>query len=1165
MTVTASEGEFQGDVIQWANEIIKQDALPFDEVTQLPGVRIGRKRREPDLVLWLDRAGRRAFCEIEIKQPYYSAMDAEVVAGAAAKADQIGAPYFITWNVTDLVLWDRGEVDLPLLRRSKVIEHVTDIRDIEEVHEPGVRDDVRTTLRRVLRRLAALHEQRVPRESVFQPMPPDENFVDMVHSYVHALGFYLHYAIRKRAADDKAFRRKLARWFKDQGWSADLTDEGYAKAARQSAHILLNKILFYDALRAGYPGRLPELRIGSSVKGDDVRRTLKGYFDMALGIDYEAAFASHLLEDELEYSEEVASQLQHFVEAVTRWELRDLRYDVIGRVFERLVPLEERKWLGQFFTRSDLVDLIIGFCVKSPDGPFMDPACGAGTFLVRLYSRLKHLKPDLGHQEILERLWGFDIAAFPAHLATINLYLRQPRLAAFPRVLKRDFFSIFPGDTAFAFPFDLKGGMTANVPAPRCQAVLGNPPYTRQEELEEISSDTGDRFTYKGRVLEVLDRDFGRGMVQLSRRAGIYAHFFLHGASFLAPGGRLAFVTSNSWLDADYGADIQRFFLERFKVIAILDSRCERWFEDADVNTAITVVEECADEGARSAHPVRFVSIKRPLAELVPASGEADIDGGRWHAVDQLVTRVEETDSTFEDTALKVRVVRQGDLRSEGWDDEQDTYVGAKWGKYLRAPDVYFEVLGRAAGSLVPLSSAATVRRGFTTGANDFFFVKDVTDRITQAELHLLGAPKRFPKHLRVIEAGDGSHHLLEAEFLIPSILRVGHIGKPRFDAGRLDKKLVMVNRPRTELRRTWAIRYIRWGEEPHPHRDPRQPRSGYHQRETCAARDPWWNLGARKPAPVLYPIAHKRRPVVGLNTAGVQTADNFLDIVPRRSKYCNAVAASLFSTFSQLQAEVEGRVNFGEGVLKTQAADVRKLSVLDPEAVEPELLARVLTAFEDLADRRIELVWDEVKRADRQHLDDVILEAFGFDDPEERRRVRNQIYEALCALIRERMEKPKTVKSKRSSSARLDIVAMAESVIHDEIEPEERRDFPRDFIPLYAPSQVRQFPEGNVSVTGGDLFDLPAVKIGDDAVVECQSAVEARYLAYAIRCSGPEVLVPTDRDVVAAAVDGYEAYLREISARLDQVIGERTSNKRIARAVRQEALRLLRITEPIA
>jgi len=49
-------------------------------------------------------------------------------------------------------------------------------------------------------------------------------------------------------------------------------------------------------------------------------------------------------------------------------------------------------------------------------------------------------------------------------------------------------------------------------------------------------------------------------------------------------------------------------------------------------------------------------------------------------------------------------------------------YKGNKWGgKYLRAPDIYFKILEKAGDKLVRLGDIAEVRRGITTGCNEFF------------------------------------------------------------------------------------------------------------------------------------------------------------------------------------------------------------------------------------------------------------------------------------------------------------------------------------------------------------------------------------------------------------------------------------------------------------
>ena len=71
---------------------------------------------------------------------------------------------------------------------------------------------------------------------------------------------------------------------------------------------------------------------------------------------------------------------------------------------------------------------------------------------------------------------------------------------------------------------------------------------------------------------------------------------FFHVAKFLQNNGRMGFITSNSWLDVSYGFELQKFFLKKLKIIALLESRCEPWFEDAAVNTVVTILEKCDDK-----------------------------------------------------------------------------------------------------------------------------------------------------------------------------------------------------------------------------------------------------------------------------------------------------------------------------------------------------------------------------------------------------------------------------------------------------------------------------------------------------------------------------------------------------------------------------------------
>ena len=106
--------------------------------------------------------------------------------------------------------------------------------------------------------------------------------------------------------------------------------------------------------------------------------------------------------------------------------------------------------------------------------------------------------------------------------------------------------------------------------------------------------------------------------LKLSGQADIYTYIFLHSACLLEPEGSMAIITSNSWLDVAYGSVLKQFILDHFKIKMIVASWAEPWFEDAAVNTVFTVVEKCIDKNERDNNDVRFVKVRRIIAELIP-------------------------------------------------------------------------------------------------------------------------------------------------------------------------------------------------------------------------------------------------------------------------------------------------------------------------------------------------------------------------------------------------------------------------------------------------------------------------------------------------------------------------------------------------------------------
>ena len=158
----------------------------------------------------------------------------------------------------------------------------------------------------------------------------------------------------------------------------------------------------------------------------------------------------------------------------------------------------DRRNQGAYYTPMFLTDVVIARVWERiprearESGVFLDPACGSGIFLVRLFQRLcEHGRiANSGSElawselvEILSRLRGTDVDGSAVRMAVFSLYVallekvtppaiqelikrgeRLPRLYG-PRVSQRDFFSI-PADEA------------------KVDVVVGNPPWASRGSAE---------------------------------------------------------------------------------------------------------------------------------------------------------------------------------------------------------------------------------------------------------------------------------------------------------------------------------------------------------------------------------------------------------------------------------------------------------------------------------------------------------------------------------------------------------------------------------------------------------------------------------------------------------------------------------------------------------
>jgi len=1107
--------------VEWINQIVKEKHLSLGIAEQET---VGADRKQPDVVLYDSQNSEQVLCLIELKPPYFSPFDEkELKEPARQKATNRKAKYFATSNFQWLVWFNTEKVNRMEPEEKQVVDkfYLSGIEDLDEIEDIRFKNPILKGIERFLEELTKVHTGTTP-----EPLLPiDEFLIFRLQEKIYRLARHYKGIIRDKAHKDAEFSRKLKNWFIEQQWAFTYSDSDFEKAARQTAYLLINKILFYDVLQSRRSSELNVLTIPDDLtKGGLLQTVLQGYFDYVLkNIDYETIYSTDFI-DQIAFPDkrEVVEEIKELIKLLKRYDFSKIGFDIIGRIFEQLIPQEERHNLGQYFTSPDVVDLILKFCIKQENDKILDPACGAGTFLVRAYQHKRLMNLRKPHQEILKTLWGVDIAKFPAHLSTINLTVNDLSVDEnYPQILNEDFFNLSPmekmgGDEARKKSLATLNKKTILIPYPTSvDCIVGNPPYTRQEEITEIT----ETEHYKENLIEKALYDGKYKLADISKRAGIHAYFFVHGTKFLKDGGRFGFIVSNSWMDVDYGKGLQELFLTHYKIIAIIESKVERWFEQADVNTCIIILEKCKDQKQRDENIVRFVYLFKPLRTFIPPAQDIwEKQKQRLDAIDDLIKTILYHNNFYQNDELRIYPKKQKDLWEEGFDAEEKKYVGAKWGKYIRAPEIFFKILEKGKDKLVPLKDIADVRRGFTTGANEFFY-------LTEEEIKARGIEKEFWMH-----KDDKGKWV--PNYIIKSSKECKSISVNREE---LKFRVLMVHKDKKLLDKTNISKWIKKGES-----------EGFHERPTCSSRGKqWYNLGIWEKPDFVWSDAYNVRFAV-YETQKTWADKRFFFITVKDKKDYDIVLAFLNSTIIPLLIEISGITNLGEGAVYTNVYWLKLFRVPTHKNIANKKLyttiaklktRKIFSIFEEIGSNTQEDVSLDKVKPDRRELDKIIMgDILGLTEDEQL-----EVYRAVVDLVRSRIEKARSFGKKSMTKDGIDVDLLTKT-IKEKLGDNMLGNFYREKI-------LTQKDLKTVKLFRSDTTRTKRVEIknglfgwqlssGKDQI-DCQSEAEAEYLKIWIEAGLDEVKVPTD----ASYLEEIVTELKALKEKIDQIISDHISS----------------------
>ena len=1126
-------------VISWLNEFLKEGTYPFEVASSDPSVKVSEKKTKfPDVQIWLNRKAHQGFCGWELKTPATAVDNQELLNNAAEKARAMHADYFVTWNMRDAVIWrtPHWTEEVSRIHRLKTYAPISQVTNPDDLWVVSKQELIKAKAKEILNDLSTLH-----REGHLHLIDVDSTFfVHELSEAVKTLWPYIHKSLITEIGKNAAFKNELFDWAVKQGIATYEAGEAFFETvSRQIIYRLFGKILFYLTLRR-FRSDIPKLDL-HGVNPAKVDKKLKEYFEVARQIDYQAVFEDDF-PDKVPFPQSGVEPLINLLDSLNKYNFSHMPQDVVGNVFEKLIPPEERHALGQYFTNEELVDMITTFCVRRISDKVLDPTCGTGTFLIRAYDRLRNAG-EKDHKKLLSRIWGIDIAHFPAELATINLYRQNIEdYANFPRIISKDFFEVKTGDI-FKFPPPKPTGgpdFMIDETIPQFDGIVGNFPYIRQELIEKRIKG------YKSTLEKVLFQDWkddypdllDKSKPKLSGQADIYAYLFFHAAKHLKEEGRLGIVTSNAWLDVAYGYELQKFFLKNFKIVAILESRCEPWFEDAAVNTIITVLERCKDEEQRNDNNVKFVKIKKRLKDIIP--WDIKLSMQRWLGLDKLIHSIENAGSehyklkgtkiintlsglkTYEDDNFRSRVVRQGELLQK----VEESGKTVKWGQYLRAPEIYFEILYQCKDKLVPLIKVAEIRRGYTTGINEFFYLDE--DKI--------------------------KHWGIEEDFLAPVIKSPKEALSILLKAKDVRYKAFLCNETKNDLRKNkkyGALKYIEWGEN-------QKTTDGVSWAEvpTVSGRKLWYDLGERQPGKILLQMITNDRFFAPYNADNIQVDHNLFELFPKKEDYSYGLGLYLNSSVLALFRELISRVNLGEGATKTEGIDWK--DILSPKENILSSLSKQNNLLEALQYRNIKPIFEEVKMKDRQALDRAVLEALGLDP----KKYLKPLYEGLTEMVRERIDLSKSRKKVKQVKTQRDIEKLQEQVI-EEIFPNGAKKFPEEFVDSKYLKDAKEISVPNEPLKLGSYFIGQQEVIADSGFkYDAANLEEAKFLIYAKNPNSFLIKIPKKISVIVNAVDDYERYLKDLKAKLFEAFFSRTHDHKQADTLVQQVFEELGIPE---
>ena len=240
-------------LMHWMRNIIEKKKLDLGP----PDVEKGADDRKfPDIEVYESKRSTNVLCVIETKPPYFDVFnEKELKKPAWEKANFRKAKYFAVTNFQKLICYKTQAVNELKPENEQIFNayNLSEIHYLNEIEDDTYAEPTKKSLEKFLTDLYEVHcgVKAEPQIAI------DDLLIWYLYNKIIRLTNEYKYIISDKFHKDKRFSANLQNWFREQTWNFSPHPSFFEQAARQTAYLLINKIVFYFALQPHWPRLAP--------------------------------------------------------------------------------------------------------------------------------------------------------------------------------------------------------------------------------------------------------------------------------------------------------------------------------------------------------------------------------------------------------------------------------------------------------------------------------------------------------------------------------------------------------------------------------------------------------------------------------------------------------------------------------------------------------------------------------------------------------------------------------------------------------------------------------------------------------------------------------------------------------------------------------------------